>query len=174
MDIVIREAVAEDVTSLSNLAAKLFYQTYYGKMPTQNLETYIEEDFNPEKQHLELEDTSVTTLLAEVNGELIGYAQLRNKPVPVKIDEGVSLELWRIYLDQASQGLGIGQLLISKIKEVALHLSKEKLWLGVWEKNQKAIQFYEKHDFVAVGHQEFRIGNEIHRDIVMIGAINTF
>ena len=59
-------------------------------------------------------------------------------PVPVKIDEGVSLELWRIYLDQASQGLGLGQLFISKIKEVALHLSKEKLWLGVWEKNQKA------------------------------------
>ncbi len=41
------------------------------------------------------------------------------------------------------------------------------IWLGVWEKNPKAISFYKKFGFVEVGDQVFPLGNDPQRDIVM-------
>jgi ribosomal protein S18 acetylase RimI-like enzyme len=37
----------------------------------------------------------------------------------------------------------------------------------VWERNPRAIAFYEKLGFAAVGEHEFRLGNDPQRDIVM-------
>jgi len=174
MDISIRNSKVEDAGALAISAAKLFHQTYVGQMPVQDLEMYIADDFSREQQLQELENAAITTLIAEVDGKLIGYAQLRNKPVPVTNNYESSVELWRIYLDKAFQGKGVGRQLLSRVGEAARSISSENIWLGVWERNQKAISFYESCGFVAVGIQEFKIGSEIHNDIVMIGSTNAF
>jgi len=173
-DIVIRTSDPNDAFSLSEVAAKLFYQTYVGEMPLKDLESYVAEDFGYDQQLAELEDTNVITLLAEYAGELGGYAQVRKKPIPVENDTCATIELWRIYLDKSSHGLGIGRLLLSKAMEAARTMSSDQIWLGVWEKNHRAISFYEKHGFKVVGSQEFSIGTEIHNDIVMLGSVNAF
>jgi ribosomal protein S18 acetylase RimI-like enzyme len=41
------------------------------------------------------------------------------------------------------------------------------LWLAVWEINERAIAFYEKHRFREVGRQGFPIGSEIQTDLVL-------
>ena len=71
-NIVIRNGESEDASRLSELAAKLFSQTYTGDMPSVDLESYIAQDFGHDQQLTELEDTNITTLLAEHDGELVG------------------------------------------------------------------------------------------------------
>ena len=173
-NIVIRNGESEDASRLSGLAAKLFFQTYTGDMPSMDLESCIAQDFGHDQQLAELEDTNITTLLAEHDGELVGYAQVRRKPIPVEINSSVVVELWRIYLDESVHGFGIGRLLLSKVSKAASAMSSNQIWLGVWEKNLYAISFYEKHGFKVVGSQEFFIGAEVHNDIVMLGSVTAF
>ncbi|HYW51463.1 MAG TPA: hypothetical protein VE861_12705, partial [Gemmatimonadaceae bacterium] len=43
----------------------------------------------------------------------------------------------------------------------------EEIFLGVWERNLRAIRFYEKQRFRAVGEKTFVLGLDPQRDIVM-------
>jgi diamine N-acetyltransferase len=40
-------------------------------------------------------------------------------------------------------------------------------WLGVWEKNPRAIAFYRKLGFSEVGEHAFQLGTDSHRDVIM-------
>lgn len=45
-------------------------------------------------------------------------------------------------------------------------LGKFYLWLGVWEKNRRGIQFYEKHGFYVIGRHPFYMGQEEQTDYI--------
>ena len=59
-----------------------------------------------------------------------------------------SLEIERIYVIKEFHGKNIGQLLCDKAIEVATQKGAEYVWLGVWEENPRAINFYKKNGFV--------------------------
>jgi len=173
-EIVVRNGERGDAAGLSKVGARLFRQTYQGKMPSIDLESYVAEDFNLEQQLAELQDPNVTTLLVEKAGEIVGYAQVRQNPIPASTGLNVAIELWRIYLERSSQGLGIGKLLLSRAGEAVRSRSEDQVWLGVWERNLGAISFYEKHGFHIAGSQKFNIGAEVHNDLVMVGSAGAF
>ena len=171
-DTIIRAAEPDDARALSAIAARLFIQTYESEVPRQVLEAYVAEDFNPELQRAELRDPGVVTLLAEQHGAIAGYAQVRRQSAPLDLEYELSIELWRIYLDRSCHGRGIGKRLLAAAGKAARSMSGEKVWLGVWERNTRAIAFYEKHGFSVAGYKEFNIGTEIHRDLVMAASVN--
>jgi ribosomal protein S18 acetylase RimI-like enzyme len=57
------------------------------------------------------------------------------------------------------------------LMEAAISTAREwradVLWLGVWERNDRAIAFYEKQGFRIVGAQDFMLGSDRQRDHVM-------
>jgi ribosomal protein S18 acetylase RimI-like enzyme len=167
-------ASESDALRLSVLAANLFHQTYTDSMPADALKTHIAEDFGVAQQRAELLDTNITTLLVEIENELVGYAQIRLKPIPVTVDYDVTAELWRIYVDKSCHGLGVGRQLLCRVGEIALERSHDKIWLGVWEHNEKAIVFYKKLGFSVVGQHVFNLGGEVQNDFVCIGDTRAF
>ena len=162
----------KDASRLSGLAAKLFHQAYTGNMSAATLESYISESFSLCQQQTQLADPTVTTLLVEVENELVGYAQLRLNKIPMAVNLDISAELWRIYIDKSSHGLGVGRQLLSKVGEIASEMSYENIWLGVWEQNLKAIAFYKKLGFKEAGNHEFHIGGETQNDLVFTASTN--
>jgi ribosomal protein S18 acetylase RimI-like enzyme len=52
----------------------------------------------------------------------------------------------------------------------AVELGGRTLWLGVWERNPRAIAFYAKCGFVDVGEHAFIFGTEEQTDRVMARA----
>ena len=42
------------------------------------------------------------------------------------------------------------------------------VWLGVWERNARAIAFYAKCGFADVGAHDFRLGDDLQTDRVMV------
>ena len=167
-------ASEKDAFRLSRLAANLFHQAYAESMPSAALASYIAEDFGIDQQRAELSDSNITTLLLDVENELVGYAQLRLNPIPVATDIAVTAELWRIYVDRSCHGLGVGRDLLYRVGEIAGEMSHEKIWLGVWEDNQKAIAFYKKLGFSEVGQKEFDLGGEVQNDLVYVGSTSAF
>ena len=56
-----------------------------------------------------------------------------------------SLELERIYVLKENIGKSIGQQLLDKVIRIAKEKNVAFIWLGVWEHNHRAIQFYQKN-----------------------------
>ena len=84
-----------------------------------------------------------------------------------------NLELMRIYLDNGWHGRGLAQALLKEVVRAARTLGGDSIWLGVWERNGRAIAFYEKSGFRRVGATEFRLGDRLHQDLVMVAELAT-
>ncbi len=78
------------------------------------------------------------------------------------------VELLRFYVDQPWQGQGIAGLLMQAVEEQARARGARELWLGVWERNERAQAFYRKHGFRKVGTQIFVVGTDPQTDHVML------
>lgn len=170
----IRRARVEDADALAELAADLFKQAYEGEVPATDLAAFLAADFGPAVQRAELADPATVTLLAEHGGRGAGYAQVRRRRLaldgsPARAD----VELMRIYLDRDWHGTGLAQMLLREAVRAARELGGGSLWLGVWERNGRAIAFYEKSGFRQVGAKEFRLGNQLHRDLVLVAELSS-
>ena len=66
----------------------------------------------------------------------------------------------------------MGQLLYNKALEIATKLSIKEIWLGVWEKNKRAISFYKKNGFIEFDTHIFKLGNDEQIDIMMRLTLN--
>ena len=80
---------------------------------------------------------------------------------------GASIELHRFYLDRAAHGSGLAQRLMQASLAAAARQGAAVVWLGVWERNPRAIRFYERIGFADVGSQTFVVGTDRQTDRVM-------
>lgn len=169
----IRLASAADAAVLAELAARLFRQTYEQAVPSSDLDAFLAASFSPPQVRAELTDPETRTLLVEHEGQAIGYAQLRHRPLtaeaPLPVGEA---ELARLYLDRPWHGRGVADLVLARVADLATELGAGSIWLGVWEHNGRAVAFYEKHGFRQVGTKEFRLAGELHHDRVMVSHVS--
>ena len=63
------------------------------------------------------------------------------------------MEIARFYADAPWVGRGVGKTLMESCLDVAREKGCDVVWLDVWEKNLRAIAFYAKWGFEAVGSQ---------------------
>jgi ribosomal protein S18 acetylase RimI-like enzyme len=108
-----------------------------------------------------------------VSGRLVGYALLRTGEVPGCVDGPMPVELARFYVEGAWQGRGVAQVLMAAGLQEAEDMGARTLWLGVWERNVRAIRFYEKHGLRRVGAQTFQLGHDIQIDDVMARPVRS-
>ena len=80
-------------------------------------------------------------------------------------------ELNRIYVAAEWHGRGVGRALMDRALADAKRAACDRLWLGVWEHNPKAMAFYRELGFEIVGTQSFMLGEERQRDLVMSIAL---
>ena len=116
-------------------------------------------------------DRDITTLLVEEGGEAIAYAQLRAGHVPDCVTGPEPIELWRFYVDRAWHGRGIAQALMDRVKAAARERGAKTLWLGVWERNDRARAFYAKCGFADAGEHIFLFGTDPQTDRVMVTGL---
>ena len=164
----VRKATIEDVTSLANIAEKTFRATFSADNSTEDMNLHCQKNFGESLQRRELLDQDTVTLLCEDGAVLAGFAQLCWKEVPSCLSAAESPgEIRRIYVLEDFHGRGAAQALMkASIAEMEVRKS-EVVWLGVWEKNPRAIAFYKKLSFTEVGEHEFYLGNDRQRDIIM-------
>ena len=163
----IRYGTADDAKALSELGARTFYDTFAKENTPENMDTYLKKSFSEEIQIRELSEPDTIFLIAESEGILIGYAQLILNSKDETIKGTRPLEIRRIYASQEYLGKGVGKtLMLATIRE-AKQRGCDCVWLGVWEKNQRAIDFYKKWGFREVGTHTFSVGDDPQNDFVM-------
>jgi len=69
-------------------------------------------------------------------------------------------------------GHGVAQELMTASIAEARRRRADAIWLGVWERNPRALAFYRRCGFVEVGDHVFPLGNDPQRDLVMVLALD--
>jgi diamine N-acetyltransferase len=167
----IRKGVLEDANLLSDLGRRTFHDTFASQNTPEDMAVYLADNFSPEIQSAELSDPRRTFLIAEFGALAAGYAQLRTGEVPDCIDSSSQVELVRIYVDQPWLGRGVGEALLRACLEESSKQGYDKVWLGVWEHNRRAIAFYEKWKFQIAGSHSFQLGADLQTDLLMERAL---
>ena len=168
-EIKIRQAVPEDAELLTDLAYTTFWDAFHDhpKNAPHDLEAYMQEAFSVEHIRSELEDAESVFLVAEMNGELAGYAKLIFESTEPDIIAEWPVELSRLYSHQKFLGRGVGQALMDACFARAKEAGRDVIWLGVWEYNPRAQRFYEKNGFRQVGKHTFLLGSDPQTDLLM-------
>jgi ribosomal protein S18 acetylase RimI-like enzyme len=169
--VVIERAALGDALLLARVAAALFEQTFADANTPQNMATYVAEAFSEAHQRRELADDHNRIWFARdgTNGSVIGYAHLRLDAAPSTDTHPRTraAEISRLYADRSWHGRGVGAALMRTCVDAARENGAGLVWLGVWEHNGRAIAFYRRQGFKAIGEQSFILGTDRQRDVVM-------
>lgn len=171
MTITVRPGVAADAATLAALAERTFRDTFAADNDAKDMALHVARAYGSEQQARELSDPRIVTLLAEVNDQAAGYAQLRRGPAPPCVTGEVPLELWRLYVDWQWHGRGVAPELMRSLEDEARRRGARTLWLGVWERNERAKAFYRKWSFVDVGSHVFMVGEDAQTDRILTRSL---
>jgi GNAT superfamily N-acetyltransferase len=168
---IIRKATVEDAAAVAAFAERTFVETFGADNTPQNLAAHVAQAFGVAPQTRELNDPRMMTLLGESGRTLVAFAQLRRGEPPECVTGPDPIELLRFYVDRPWHGTGIAQALMRAVEDAARHAGGRTLWLGVWERNPRAIAFYAKCGFTDIGEQKFIVGSDRQTDRVMARSL---
>ena len=164
---IIRRGTVADGAVLAALARDTFFETFAATNDATDMALHLDRAYGVRQQKAELTDPEVITLLADEGGLVVAYAQLRRGPAPDCVQGSEPIELWRFYVSRKWHGRGMAQALMARVTAEAGDTGAQTLWLGVWERNPRALAFYGKCGFVDVGEHVFLFGTDPQTDRVM-------
>ena len=167
MSLDIRRAVPGDAERLAALARHTFEVAFGDQNTRENMTLYMEQAFSTPQILTELKDPASTFIWAEQTGIPAGYAKLRRGTIRGCVTGPLPVELERIYAQPELIGEGVGKRLLHMAIKIAQSEGFQTLWLGVWEFNERAIEFYHRQGFVDVGEHDFMLGNNRQTDLIM-------
>ncbi|MCH9695623.1 MAG: GNAT family N-acetyltransferase [Gammaproteobacteria bacterium] len=168
-NVTIREAGDDDMPGLAKLAAQSFRDTFEADNDPRNIEDYLRTSLTVEQLRDDFAIATNIFMLAFSGNEdtPVGYVKLSTASSDPSVTSTAALEIERIYADKHVIGRGIGAALMQASIDKATGQDCDTIWLGVWEENKRAIRFYERWYFKAVGTRGFHMGTELQTDLVM-------
>jgi len=157
----------DDVPQLQSIGRDTFSETFSAVNTEENMKTYLEGSFSMARLMEEVNNGASQFYFAVLDGVVIGYLKINTGQAQTELKDDKALEIERIYVRKAWHGKDVGQVLYEKAMDIAGEIGVNYIWLGVWEKNGKAIRFYTKNGFVPFDKHTFRLGNDEQTDIMM-------
>jgi len=165
-EIVIKQATKKDAVLIADLSRQTFYDTFAMHNTKADMDKFMNLQFTRQKLMSEVGAAGNIFLLAYVNNDVVGYVRLCEKAHSF-LPHAPAMEIARIYAVQKDIGKGVGSALMQHCIDISKACNKSVLWLGVWEKNQRAIDFYKKWQFEKFGEHEFVLGDDVQIDWLM-------
>jgi ribosomal protein S18 acetylase RimI-like enzyme len=167
------QATEEHVPIVTSLGIKIFVATFGPHNTDEEMEKFLNNAYTNELQLKEINDPAMHTYIVYDDETPVGFCQIRQKQdVYDFVGDPDAIEIQRIYVDTDCGRKGFGSKLMEHAVQKSIELGKKTIWLGVWEFNPKAIQFYEKHGFRTVGSHIFKVGDKEDTDLIMIKDVS--
>jgi ribosomal protein S18 acetylase RimI-like enzyme len=168
----IRLATTADAALIADISRKTFHDTFAQFNTKENMDKFMQDQFSTRTLMEEVGMPGNTFMLAYCNNEPAGYVRLRDNNNPPELEGLQTMEIARIYVIKSWIGKGVGQSLMQQSISIADKRSKHFLWLGVWEKNFSAIDFYRSWGFKKFGTHNFVLGDDVQTDWLMIKKLD--
>lgn len=155
-----------DVDELRAVSIETFTDTFGEFNSDENMRIYLEDAYNREKLTAELAETNSQFFFLKKNNETVGYLKLNVGDAQTERVGDNLLEVERIYVRTAFLRHGYGTKLIQTAEEIARDLGVTGMWLGVWEHNQRALNFYGKMGFRHISQHSFFMADDEQIDLI--------
>lgn len=162
----------DDAARLAELAATAFRETYLAVNEPTVIDEYVATGLTPHTYARGLADPRCELHWVLLGDDPVGYLKLNLGGAQTEPDLDDGLEIEQVYLLDAHQGHGLGRTLIEVAVDAARRHRLDRVWLGVWERNEKAISFYRRQGFETFGEHTFRLGGEEQRDLLMRRSVD--
>ncbi|KKK34755.1 GNAT family acetyltransferase [Salinicoccus sediminis] len=156
-----------DLHELQKISRETFDETFKDQNTSENMNAYLDQAFTEEKLISELNNQSSLFFFIRHGGHNAGYLKVNTGDAQTESMGHDALEVERIYVSRTFQKLGLGKKLLDKAFEIAYSSDRDKIWLGVWEHNAKALAFYKRRGFVQTGAHSFFMGDDEQTDLIM-------
>ena len=168
-DVVLRRCSLQDAEALALVGAATFLEAFAGILPGHAIIQHCARNNNPDAFRKYLSHDRVRAWLAVMReGDApVGYAMLTPPDLPLPDIAPADIELKRIYLFSRFQGSGVGQQLMDAAVEGARQLGANRLLLGVYAGNARALRFYGRNGFEQIGTRTFTVGTLVCDDFVL-------
>lgn len=163
----INQVTIEEIDLLQKISQQTFFEAFSDKNTDANMQRYLTENLSKERLSAELSNPDSTFYVARLENKIIGYLKLNTGTAQTELQEEDSLEIERIYVLKDFHGQKVGQVLYEKAVQIAADMQASYIWLGVWEENKGAMNFYKKNGFIEFGKHIFKLGNDEQTDIMM-------
>lgn len=166
-NIEINKVTLNDIQKLQEIGRQTFHETFAGSNTTEDMLKYLDDSFSIDRLTEELNDNNAEFYFATLDNNVIGYLKLNCGQSQTELQDNNAIEIERIYVLRQFYGKKVGQILYDKALHVAKQNNADYIWLGVWEENPRAINFYKKNGFVEFDKHIFKLGNDEQTDIMM-------
>ena len=156
-----------NIEQLQMIGKQTFFETFADTNTDEDMELYLNQSFSIEQLTQELNNPYSLFYMATIDDEVVGYLKVNWSKAQTERHDLQAFEIERIYVLNKFHGKKVGQLLYEKALNIAKNKQAKYLWLGVWEKNPKAIRFYDKNGFVVYDKHSFILGKDIQTDVLM-------
>ena len=149
----IREMTLADCGRVAEIRVRGWQTAYEGLIPRPYLEALsVTEDAARRRAFFERDGGGIVNLVAERDGEVVGWAchgPYRDGEVPTE-----DVELYAIYVHPDRIGDGVGRALLSESTHRCAAAGHGRMLLWVLKENIRARRFYERAGFAADGAEE--------------------
>lgn len=155
---------------LAALGRQTFSETFAADNKAEDMAQYVAGHFSPELQWAELQQPDSIFLLAFFQETAVGYAKLKLNAtlgLPPEKMTHTQLEIERLYVREDWIGTGLGASLMRRAIEEAKLNGCRAVVLGVWEKNERALEFYRRFGFKTIGQHAFVLGTDVQQDLIL-------
>jgi len=154
MGLIVRRAEPQDAPAVARVHVASWRQAYRGLLPQEYLDSLSVETRTTTwaKAFSQLPDQTSTTLVGELDGQIVGFACVgasRDNDA-----DTATAELWGLYLDPEHWRAGHGHTLHTEALDVARTSGAAAATLWVLTTNQRARHFYERHGWAADGAEK--------------------
>lgn len=164
----IQTATADEASLIASISRETFYDSFAEQNTVADMQLFLDTRFTTEKLMAEVLDPSNIFFIAFVDDQPAGYCKMRpGAHVQMQTTEQ-AIEISRFYARKNSIGKGIGEAMMQHALTYAQDQQYKKIWLGVWEKNERAIAFYQSFGFSKFGEHDFLLGTDLQRDWLMM------
>ncbi|MBK9212631.1 MAG: GNAT family N-acetyltransferase [Saprospiraceae bacterium] len=171
-NIILKKVELNELELLQDISRLTFTQTFAEVNSPENLQNFLDKAFSVPQLSEELQDPNVEYYFSEIEQNVIGYLKINFGTSQTELQDDNAIEIERIYVLEEYLGKKVGQKLYDFAIKRARETSKEYVWLGVWEENSRAINFYKKQGFQVFGKHFFILGDDFQTDILMKKIIN--
>ena len=165
--ITIRIATVNDAELIADISRRTFLDTFASQNTKENVDKFMKETFSKEVLMKEVGTAGNIFLLAYDGKEPVGYVRMLENNNPPDLGSIDAIEIARIYVTINSIGKGVGKALMQKCIEIATEKNVTAVWLGVWEENHRAIDFYTQWGFEKFSTHIFILGDDPQTDWLM-------
>lgn len=164
MKVQLRLATKSDVPELRRLAIQTSVDTFGAFNTEANMKAFLDEAYSMENMTHELDEINSRNYLAFIGNHMAGFMRLRKTGEVAHLLGPNAIELQRLYVDTSLKGQGIGGALMQEAMDFAATEKYDWIWLGVWEGNIAAQEFYMKWGFERFSEHIFQMGDDPQTD----------